>query len=107
MRSWLAELWASPRPDTRSDRLHTAATSNGWASRMTYATSKSQLTLQEQTPLSAIGPAGAPGQTRGQFEHLAKGVDLPIVRILVVTPGDFESARRALEECRPNPLGDG
>ncbi len=55
-------------------------------------------------PLSAIGAGGAPGQTRGQFEHLAKGVDLPIVRILVVKPGDFESARRALEECRPNLL---
>ncbi len=52
--------------------------------------------------LSAVGASGTPGQTRGQFEHLAKGVDLPIVRILVVKHGDFESARRALEECRPN-----
>ena len=53
-------------------------------------------------PLSAIGAGGAPGQTRGQFERLASGLDLPIVRILAVTPGDFESACRALEECRPN-----
>lgn len=52
-------------------------------------------------PLSAIGAGGVPGHTRGQFERLAKGLDLPIVRILTVTPGDFESARRALEECRP------
>jgi hypothetical protein len=31
------------------------------------------------------------------------GLDLPIVRILVSRPGDFESARRVLEECRPDP----
>lgn len=54
-------------------------------------------------PLSAIGAGGAPGHTRGLFERLAIGVDLPIVRILTVTPGDFESACRALEECRPGP----
>ncbi len=53
--------------------------------------------------LSAVGAAGTPGQTRSQFERLAEGLDLPIVRILVVKPGDFESARRALEECRPRP----
>ncbi|HVC76549.1 MAG TPA: LLM class flavin-dependent oxidoreductase [Candidatus Micrarchaeaceae archaeon] len=53
-------------------------------------------------PLSAVGAGGAPAQTRGQFERMATGVDLPIVRILAVRPGDFESARRALEECRPN-----
>jgi alkanesulfonate monooxygenase SsuD/methylene tetrahydromethanopterin reductase-like flavin-dependent oxidoreductase (luciferase family) len=52
--------------------------------------------------LSVVGAGGVPGQTRGQFERLAEGLDLPIVRILVVRPGDFESARRALEECRPN-----
>lgn len=51
--------------------------------------------------LSAIGAGGMPGQTRALFERLAKGLDLPIARILAVTPGDFESARRALEECRP------
>src|SRR5690242_5902580 len=58
-------------------------------------------------PLSAIGAAGARGHTRGQFERLAKGVDIPIVRILVVKPGDFDSARRALEECRPDAASDG
>jgi hypothetical protein len=34
-------------------------------------------------------------------ERLATGLDLPIVRILVVRRGDVESARRVLEECRP------
>ena len=53
-------------------------------------------------PLAAIGAAGTAGQAREQFERLATGLDLPIVRILVVRPGDFESAQRALEECRPN-----
>jgi alkanesulfonate monooxygenase SsuD/methylene tetrahydromethanopterin reductase-like flavin-dependent oxidoreductase (luciferase family) len=52
--------------------------------------------------LSAIGAGGAPGQARGQFESLASGLDLPIVRIVAVRPGDSDSARRALEECRPN-----
>jgi len=51
--------------------------------------------------LTAIGAGGVPGQTRRQFEHLAKGLDLPIVRVLVTRRGDFASARRALEECRP------
>jgi alkanesulfonate monooxygenase SsuD/methylene tetrahydromethanopterin reductase-like flavin-dependent oxidoreductase (luciferase family) len=51
--------------------------------------------------VSAIGAAGLPGQTRQQFERLASGLDLPIVRILVAQPGDIESARRVLEECRP------
>src|SRR5437870_265413 len=51
--------------------------------------------------VSAIGASGAPGETRQQFERLATGLDLPIARILVVRPGDLESARRVLEECRP------
>jgi alkanesulfonate monooxygenase SsuD/methylene tetrahydromethanopterin reductase-like flavin-dependent oxidoreductase (luciferase family) len=51
--------------------------------------------------VSAIGAAGAPGETRAQFERLATGLDLPIVRVLVDRPGDAESARRVLEECRP------
>jgi len=51
--------------------------------------------------VSAIGAAGAPGETRASFEHLADGLDLPIVRVLVTNRGDFESARRVLEECRP------
>ena len=51
--------------------------------------------------VSAIGAAGVPGQTRQQFVRLATGLDLPIVRILVARPGDLESARRVLEECRP------
>jgi len=51
--------------------------------------------------VSAIGAAGELGQTRRQFELLAIGLDLPIARILVARPGDVESARRVLEECRP------
>ena len=51
--------------------------------------------------VSAIGAAGVPGQTRRQFDRLATGLDLPIVRILVARPGDVESARSVLEECRP------
>jgi alkanesulfonate monooxygenase SsuD/methylene tetrahydromethanopterin reductase-like flavin-dependent oxidoreductase (luciferase family) len=51
--------------------------------------------------VSAIGAAGAPGETRARFDQLAKGLDLPIVRVLVVRPGDAASARRVLEECRP------
>jgi len=53
--------------------------------------------------VSAIGASGAPEQTRQEFERLATGLDLPIVRILVARPGDVESARRVLEECRPMP----
>jgi luciferase-like monooxygenase len=51
--------------------------------------------------VSAIGAAGLPGETRQRFERLATGLDLPIVRILVARPGDVDSARRVLEECRP------
>jgi 5,10-methylenetetrahydromethanopterin reductase len=51
--------------------------------------------------VTAIGAAGAPGDARAHFERLAAGLDLPIVRVLVVRPGDVESARRVLEECRP------
>jgi alkanesulfonate monooxygenase SsuD/methylene tetrahydromethanopterin reductase-like flavin-dependent oxidoreductase (luciferase family) len=63
---------------------------------------ESSADLSGATSLAAVGAAGAPGQAQAQFERLAKGLDLPIVRVLVVTPGDFESARRVLEECRPN-----
>jgi alkanesulfonate monooxygenase SsuD/methylene tetrahydromethanopterin reductase-like flavin-dependent oxidoreductase (luciferase family) len=48
-----------------------------------------------------VGAAGAPGQTRKQFEKLAAGLDFPIVRVLVVNRGDAKSAQRVLEECRP------
>jgi len=51
--------------------------------------------------LAASGAAGAPGQVRPQFKRLARGLDLAIVRVLVTRPGDAESARRTLEECRP------
>jgi alkanesulfonate monooxygenase SsuD/methylene tetrahydromethanopterin reductase-like flavin-dependent oxidoreductase (luciferase family) len=48
-----------------------------------------------------VAAAGRPGETRAQAERLAMGLDLPIIRILVVRRGDVESARRVLEECRP------
>jgi alkanesulfonate monooxygenase SsuD/methylene tetrahydromethanopterin reductase-like flavin-dependent oxidoreductase (luciferase family) len=51
--------------------------------------------------LAAAGAAGAPGKVRRQFQRLAQGLDLAIVRVLVTSPGDAESARRTLEECRP------
>jgi len=51
--------------------------------------------------IARVAAAGRPGETRPQVERLATGLDLPIVRILVVRLGDIESARRVLEECRP------
>lgn len=74
--------------------------------RMGFATDLRQMEASPDVAgtsrLSTIGASGEPGQVRGQFERLATNLDLPIVRILVVRHGDFESARRALEECRPN-----
>lgn len=51
--------------------------------------------------LASSGAAGVPDQVRDHFQHLAEGLDIAIVRVLVTTPGDAESARRVLEECRP------
>jgi alkanesulfonate monooxygenase SsuD/methylene tetrahydromethanopterin reductase-like flavin-dependent oxidoreductase (luciferase family) len=51
--------------------------------------------------LSAVGAWGAAGEVRSQFQALARGLDLAIVRILVTRPGDAVSVRRVLEECRP------
>lgn len=51
--------------------------------------------------LAAAGASGGPGQVRPQFERLAQGLDEAIVRVLVTSPGDAESARRVLEECQP------
>jgi len=73
--------------------------------RMGIATALEQATAsgaaRSTNIVGEIGAAGKPGETRAQFERLARGLDLPIVRILVSRPGDFESARRVLEECRP------
>lgn len=52
--------------------------------------------------LSAVGAWGEPGSVRRHFLTLCEGLDLPIVRVLVSTPGDAESAQRVLEECRPS-----
>jgi alkanesulfonate monooxygenase SsuD/methylene tetrahydromethanopterin reductase-like flavin-dependent oxidoreductase (luciferase family) len=54
-----------------------------------------------QSFLASSGAAGAPGEVRPHFEHLAEGLDIAIVRVLVTRPGDAESARLVLEECRP------
>ena len=51
--------------------------------------------------IARVAASGRPGETRAQAERLAIGLDLPIIRILVVRRGDVESARRVLEECRP------
>ena len=51
--------------------------------------------------IAHVAAASRPGETRAQVEHLATGLDLPIVRIMVVRRGDVESARHVLEECRP------
>lgn len=51
--------------------------------------------------LAASGAYGRPGEVRAQFEGLAAGLDLAIVRVLVTKPGDGESARRVIEECAP------
>jgi alkanesulfonate monooxygenase SsuD/methylene tetrahydromethanopterin reductase-like flavin-dependent oxidoreductase (luciferase family) len=51
--------------------------------------------------LAAAGAAGVPGEVRQQFDRLARGLDVAIVRVLVTRPGDAESARQVLEECRP------
>jgi alkanesulfonate monooxygenase SsuD/methylene tetrahydromethanopterin reductase-like flavin-dependent oxidoreductase (luciferase family) len=50
--------------------------------------------------IARVAAAGRPGEARALVERLATGLDLPIVRILVVRRGDVESARRVLEECR-------
>lgn len=51
--------------------------------------------------LSAVGAFGVPGSVRPQVQRLAAGLDLPIVRVLVSSRGDAESARAVLEECAP------
>jgi 5,10-methylenetetrahydromethanopterin reductase len=51
--------------------------------------------------LRAAGASGAPGDVRPQFQRLAEGLDVAVVRVLVTRPGDADSARRVLEECAP------
>lgn len=55
----------------------------------------------DKSSLSSVGAAGTPGTTKLLFDQLAGGLDLAIVRILTVKGDEPESARRALEECRP------
>jgi hypothetical protein len=60
---------------------------------------------QSQAPspemLSAVGVWSQPGRGREHLLELAQGLDLAIVRVLVSRPGDAESARTVLQECRP------
>lgn len=51
--------------------------------------------------LSAVGGYGRPGEVREQFQRLARGLDLAIVRVVLPEPGDTESARLCLEEFAP------
>jgi hypothetical protein len=73
--------------------------------RMGFADELRRLESGEGPPsdalLAAAGAAGVPGEVRPQFERLAEGLDRAIVRVLVTRPGDAESARLVLEECRP------
>jgi alkanesulfonate monooxygenase SsuD/methylene tetrahydromethanopterin reductase-like flavin-dependent oxidoreductase (luciferase family) len=52
--------------------------------------------------LAASGAYGRPGEVKVQFEGLASGLDLAIVRVLVTKRGDAESARRVIDECAPS-----
>jgi hypothetical protein len=49
--------------------------------------------------LAASGAYGRPGEVNAQFQDLAAGLDLAIVRVLVTKRGDAESARRVIDEC--------
>jgi hypothetical protein len=70
-----------------------------------FAEELKDLEAGERTPsdalLAASGAHGRPGEVKAQFEGLAAGLDLAIVRVLVTKPGDAESARRVIEECAP------
>ena len=52
--------------------------------------------------LAASGAYGRPGEVKAQFERLAAGLDLAIVRVLVTKRGDAESALRVIDECAPS-----
>jgi alkanesulfonate monooxygenase SsuD/methylene tetrahydromethanopterin reductase-like flavin-dependent oxidoreductase (luciferase family) len=71
-----------------------------------FASELNELEAGQGTPgdalLAASGAYGKPGEVRAQFERLAAGLDLAIVRVLVTKPGDAESARRVIEECAPS-----
>ena len=70
-----------------------------------FAAELKELEAGHQAPSDALlagsGAFGRPGEVRAQFEGLAAGLDLAIVRVLVTKPGDAGSARRVIEECAP------
>ena len=74
--------------------------------RMGFAEEMDRQRRQSDAPspemLSAVGVWGQPGRGREHFLELAQDLDLAIVRVLVSTPGDSESARTVLQECRPD-----
>jgi alkanesulfonate monooxygenase SsuD/methylene tetrahydromethanopterin reductase-like flavin-dependent oxidoreductase (luciferase family) len=71
-----------------------------------FASELKELEAGQRTPsdalLAASGAHGRPGDVRAQFESLAAGLDLAIVRVLVTKRGDAKSARRVIDECAPN-----
>ena len=73
--------------------------------RMGFAGELSEIEARHMPPsdtlLTTSGASGKPGEVRAQFQGLAAGLDLAIVRVLVTTPGDADSARRVIEECAP------
>ena len=74
--------------------------------RMGFADELAQQRAEHRQPspemLSAVGVGSEPGTGRQHFLKLAQGLDLAIVRVLVCTKGDANSARAVLEECRPD-----
>jgi len=71
-----------------------------------FAAELKELEGGQHTPsdalLAASGAHGRPGDVRAQFEGLAAGLDLAIVRVLVTKRGDAMSARRVIDECAPS-----
>jgi alkanesulfonate monooxygenase SsuD/methylene tetrahydromethanopterin reductase-like flavin-dependent oxidoreductase (luciferase family) len=71
-----------------------------------FAEELKELETKQHAPsaalLAASGAYGRPGEVKAQFERLAAGLDLAIVRVLVTKAGDAESARRVIEECAPS-----
>ncbi|MGC1184015.1 MAG: LLM class flavin-dependent oxidoreductase [Candidatus Dormiibacterota bacterium] len=74
--------------------------------RMGFGDELAQQRTEQRQPspemLSAVGVGSEPSVGRRHLLKLAQGLDLAIVRVLVCTKGDANSARAVLEECRPD-----